>query len=302
MSFISYAILKHKSKKINTIEKYFEFLYSQKLSENKHLQEFTSFTKSVPNESLDSAFTMKKYDADNLLKEKYNVSEIAKDGDTFSKSIRVMQWLTDNTLYNGMQLRLNPDDTDKILTFALAGDFAHSINCRLKAIALADLLISIGITALPLVLIGMEDGCHLMVHVYLEESDTWVVLDPSFNAYFTCDGKILNIVELRDSICAKATIEINGYNFNGSTTECIDIYRNQFIYGCLEYILAWKDNKRKISKYQKVFGCEFNYILEPDDHSYFSALEKKYDAKRAKQYAKNQIRIGAKELLQKGKV
>ena len=300
MSFIKIAMLKHKAKKINTIEKYYEHLKSEKLSENKHLQEFTTYTKSVPNESLDSAFIMKKYDADIHLKEKYNIAEIAKDGDTFAKSIRVMQWLTDNTLYNGMQLRLNPDDTDKILTFALAGDFAHSINCRLKVIAFADLLISIGITALPLALIGLEAGCHLMVHVYLEESDTWVILDPSFNTYFTCDDKVLNIVELRDKICAKQTVLINGYNFNGSNTECIDIYRNLFVYGCLEYVLAWKDNKRKISKHQKVFGCEFNYLLEPDGHSYLTALEKKYDAKRAEKYTKKMIRIGAKELMQKG--
>lgn len=87
-----------------------------------------------------------------------------------------------------------------------------------------------------------NDGNHFTVHVYLRDEKKWVLLDPSFNTYFTDNSNnVLNAAELRSYFIDGKEPVIHGYNFNG-TTECIDVYKEVFIKSALTKLTTWHDN------------------------------------------------------------
>lgn len=167
----------------------------------------------------------------------------------FEKALSVMQWLTDNTFYSGMQFKILPDDTLKLLEFSCGNGFKCALNCRDKAIALTDLLLAYGIKAYPVCLMDTEKiDCHFVVHIYCEEIKRWVVLDPSFNSYFI-DGEnnLLNIWQLRELKLNNKTPEAVGYSFNG-TQEAKDIYLKYFVGNLLARVSTWSDNSNENRK------------------------------------------------------
>ena len=64
------------------------------------------------------------------LREKYNLDEVAGEGDSFSKAQNLMQWLTDHTCYNGASKGWNPDDSLAILDYSFDKGFKRAICCR----------------------------------------------------------------------------------------------------------------------------------------------------------------------------
>ena len=177
--------------------------------------------------------------------------KIPLDGKTtvFEKALSVMQWLTDNTFYSGMQFRMLPDDTLTLLEFSCGNGFKCALNCRDKAIALTDLLLAHGIKAYPLCLLDTQKiDSHFVVHVYCEDINRWVVLDPSFNCYFTDDeNNVLNIWSLRELKLKNKQANIVGYSFNG-TDEAKDVYLKYFVNKQLARVSTWSDNSNKNRK------------------------------------------------------
>ncbi|MDE5618609.1 MAG: transglutaminase-like domain-containing protein, partial [Clostridia bacterium] len=215
------------------------------------------------------------YIPDRRLERKFKVKSIAGEGDSMQRALRVMQWLTDNSYYNGCQYKGISDNTYKILKYALNNDFSHAINCRFKAIALTDLLLSIDIPALPIGMLGFCNdkktgagvvNCHFVVHVYIKEQGRWIVVDPSFNASFYYEGKPLDIFELKTLICQNKDYEIRGYNFNKDSSRCIDIYKKYFIENTLEFICTWVGSGVKRKRWG--IGNIFNCILSPDKDNF----------------------------------
>lgn len=178
-----------------------------------------------------------------IIKEKYALCDVVKGDTDFEKALSLMHWLTQSTYYNGHQAlfhKLLPDDTLAILGFSYNKPFYYAINCRYKAIVLTDILIAFGIKAYP---VGLNNGDHIVVHLYLREEKKWVLFDPSFNTYFTDsdNNNILNAFEMRDCIINGKEIMMHGYNFNG-TTECLDVYKKVFIESNLYNFCTWNDN------------------------------------------------------------
>ena len=185
---------------------------------------------------------------------KFIIPEIEREKTEFGKALSIMNWLTQNTHYSGAQTELLPDDSLKILNFSFRKGFEYAINCRHKAIVFADILIAHGIKAYPILL---EDenhwGSHFVVHVFCQDKNRWVVLDPSFNCYFKNKaGLILNIFELRELRLNNENPSVIGYSFNG-TNECIDIYLEYFVGVTLTHITTWENNSsdRKDSFYHR---------------------------------------------------
>lgn len=122
----------------------------------------------------------------------FDLADIAGDGDTFSKAQRIMQWVADNTSYDGGS-PLGPALPDKIIEFGIREK--NPINCANRAILFCDALVSLGIFALPITLQHrpylprkkkLDDSCHchVIAQVWLPEKQCWAAFDPSFNTYF----------------------------------------------------------------------------------------------------------------------
>lgn len=288
-----------------TKEDYYKTIDDLKV-ECDHMERFRSYPDLSHNSNLnDKVFLSKKFIGDANLFDKYKIGEIACGSDTLHKTLNIMQWLTDNTLYSGMQSCNLTDKTDKILQSALKNDFEHAINCRLKAIVLTDLLLSAGIIALPISLHGFGKDlrqnkddwyCHFMVHVLLKETGDWVVVDPSFNTMFESCKKPLNIFELRECLRDNVSVEIIGYNFNGSKDNCFDTYRDVFIKASLEFISTWKSNS--VKRKSKGIGKIFTYYLQPCGDKLYENLVALLGGKSAKNFTRKIIYIGKIDLLE----
>ncbi|MCL2494053.1 MAG: transglutaminase-like domain-containing protein [Oscillospiraceae bacterium] len=205
---------------------------------------------------------------DRLLQE-YGLNEIAGQGNAFDRSLRLMDWLTAHSCYNGMEIRAcyrfqgKKEDSLRILRYAYGGGFRRAVNCRHKAYVFADCLIAAGIHAIP---IGMESRtwrpdedtvtptpCHFVVHVWLPEEQRWVMFDPSFNSYITDKaGRTLDLIEIHELHRQGEAMNAARYDFNG-TQDCRASYLNGFILGSLLEIQAWDGSDRK--------GGLRNYLL-----------------------------------------
>jgi len=195
----------------------------------------------------------------------YGLGEIAGQGDAFARALRVMDWLTAHTWYNGMSFwsgwlfqpinRGKLVDSLQVLRFACGKPFAHSINCGHKAIVLADCLLAVGIRAMP---VSMQNytyradeekvtPCpyHAVVHAWLPEESRWVMLDPSFNSYIADEtGRALNLIEIQQRHRHGASLAVAQYSFNG-TQDCRAEYLEGFVLGGLLEIAAWDGTDRK---------------------------------------------------------
>ena len=191
----------------------------------------------------DLASTTKYLGIHKELNEKYKLYEVADADSDFEKVIQVLDWLTENTFYNGAMLHFITDNTIDILKYAFGKTFRNSINCRLKAIAFADCLVAIGIKAYPVCMQSTEfRSCHFTCRVYINELVKWCVFDPSFGCWFSDkSGNPLDVYDLRKMFLHGEEPTVIGYNFNG-TKECFDVYINAFIKGCISNLSTWQDN------------------------------------------------------------
>lgn len=134
------------------------------------------------------------------------MKDVAGNSDTFSKALNIMNYITEMTDYDGNS-PLPPSTSDIIIHYSFGKKKEHPINCANKAILLSDALISLGIIATPVWLTNRNINIrskkylvcynHVIVHVFLAESQKWVALDPSFNTYFVDINKVaLNIIEI----------------------------------------------------------------------------------------------------------
>jgi hypothetical protein len=206
----------------------------------------------------------------------FKLNEIAGSGDTFNKSLNIMNWISMNTQYNGYS-SLPPVKSDEIIEFSFSKGFDGAINCANKAILLSDCLMSIGIIALPVwiqnQIVDADNkyfGCgsvHVVVHIYIQEKNKWIMFDPSFNAYISDNnGNILNLVEIR-SIYRKSNsdreLNLNNYSFNGNPELFKDFYISDFIIKHLFTINTWYGNgyeKRLLHEDRLLMPLNFDYM------------------------------------------
>ncbi|MDR3343996.1 MAG: transglutaminase-like domain-containing protein [Oscillospiraceae bacterium] len=228
----------------------------------------------------------------------YKLKEIAGGGSVFDRALRIMSWLTENTQYCGMSMHRLRDNGAEILQWSAGRGFCHAINCRNKAFALADCLLALGISALPLMFIGgirykgkPGMGCHVMVHVYLPELGKWALLDPSANAWFGAENHPSDVVELREMLANEQFPKINGFTFMAGTAACLEAYKLCFLRP-MQYIFAWESNS---SGRMKATDRLQHYVLATQGESFMEFITKLYGKRSARKY--NVLPIGAAELL-----
>lgn len=194
------------------------------------------------------------------ISEKYNLASVAEAQKDFDKVLQVLSWLTENTWYNGSQMWLLKDDTRDILSYAFDKPFYRAINCRWKAVAFADCLVSVGIKAYPVCMQSADYGaCHFTCRVYISELDKWCVFDPSFGCWFSdAKGEPIDILEMRELFLQDKEPVVHGYNFN-SSERGLEAYVNGFLKLCISNLSTWEDNsqdKRESKSFSK--RKEFN--------------------------------------------
>lgn len=191
------------------------------------------------------------------------INELKKDSrlpiisakDTFTRVVALMDWVTEHTQYSGYS-NLRPSKLDEILDFGLDRGFDGAINCANKAILLSDVLLVNDIFAMPVWLENKiydyrkltfgDSTCHVIVHAYLPEHEKWVLLDPSFNAYFTDRaGNLLNLFEVSALSARPQDIRVCNYNLNG-TDKFAERYLEAFLLKAL-YILSVFEGVKKLT-------------------------------------------------------
>jgi hypothetical protein len=186
------------------------------------------------------------------LKDIYNLENIAGNDSTLSKALNIMQWLSDRTYYCG-QSNLSGVEVFSILEYALKGGFDHAIRCDQKSVALSECLLAVNIFAYPVMLESYDYNdsgnvitginCHNVTHIYLPEEEKWIMFDPSFNAFFTDgNGKILNIIEIKDTLKKREPVILSQYSLNGHDDIFRKKYPYDFIYNLSFRISVWDGN------------------------------------------------------------
>ena len=192
---------------------------------------------------------------DALLKA-YALDEIAGQGSDFTRALQIMDWLCARTWYNGMSiwsayLFQRRENSARMLRYAYDKPFARALNCKHRALLLADCLLALGIPALPLWLrneMRQDDGSvstfrHCVVHVWLSDERRWVMLDPSFSSYVTDKAsRALNLIEIQALHRQDEKLVVARYALNG-TQDCRGQYLEGFLLASLLRIYARDGNQ-----------------------------------------------------------
>ena len=186
----------------------------------------------------------------------YSLNKIAGEGADFDRVLQVMDWLCTHTQYNGMSiwsayLFQRHENSLRMLRYAYDKSFARALNCKHRALLLADCLLALGMPSLPLWLRNVspqEDGSvvtfkHCVVHAWLANERCWVMLDPSFNAFVTDErGDPLHLVDIHERHRQGQSLLLGRYSFNG-TQDCESTYLEGFLLASLQCIFVRNSTK-----------------------------------------------------------
>jgi hypothetical protein len=187
---------------------------------------------------------------------KYKIDSIAGTGDEFEKQINLLKWVNRSFKHNGnnsLPAKVNAD------TLAKIGQ-KEGINCGGLAIILNTVYLSMGYKSRFITCLNNDstfNDPHSLTIVISKMYNKWILVDPTFCAYFVDEQGIpLNIEEIRYKLANSIEIRLNDdFNLNSvsiSTNTSDDYYqyitRNMFRFispihnefnvdlDCLEYI------------------------------------------------------------------
>lgn len=131
------------------------------------------------------------------INETYQVSEKAKGNTVFERAVSLMDWLHRELFSVGEHITPLENNTHAIMGIRKTG----ALFCWYQSIALAEMLISAGITARVIMCLPekYDHDTHMAVLVFDHEKSRWFFMDPTFNTFFASDTKdALDIFEIRD--------------------------------------------------------------------------------------------------------
>jgi len=166
------------------------------------------------NDAADVTFT---YDFDDPrlaeLDAKWGLREIAGTGDTQSRALNLLHWLCTHTKHGNPQSL--PEGLQMNAGSLLAWSFdrpGNDPNGKHLSVIFSECLLAVGIQAymlwcFPKVFNG-EKAC--VVQVWLPEEGRWIMLDPSWAAYFTNEsGRVLSAPEVRERLGSGALLRLS---------------------------------------------------------------------------------------------
>lgn len=168
----------------------------------------------VPHSSQwDVRFTVASAESDDLrkLRETYRLGDIAGGGTDQERAIRLMNWvhaLTRHAVHPSV-----PRDVSAMNLIRLCQQQSKRINCWMYSIILNECLLSVGIASRMVHLNPPKENpkeSHLVVAVYLQDKEEWIMLDPDMRSYFVDEqGGILGIGEVRKRLISGAFLGVS---------------------------------------------------------------------------------------------
>jgi len=162
----------------------------------------------------------------NLLKSSYPIKTIAGNGDNFSKSKNLLHWVSNHMYHKGDYSGNIPRNSIDLLNHSFEKGSENGVNCVCLATILTECLLAIGLKATTVFIMPCSpyDGDnHCVTQVYIENTNKWVMFDPTLNAFFTNEkGECLSLLELRNHFANQEHVFFNEeakYNDNEWTAE-----------------------------------------------------------------------------------
>jgi len=147
------------------------------------------------------------------LKSKYPIVDVAGNGDDFSKTINLLNWVSSNIYHKGDYSSSIPANAISYLDYAFGKDNSHGINCVGLSTVLSECLLSIGIKGRKVFIMPCspyDDDNHVVVQAYIKEMNKWVMFDPTLNAYINNEqGDYLSLLELRHHLANQIPVFFN---------------------------------------------------------------------------------------------
>lgn len=178
-----------------------------------------------------------------VLNERYFLTEIAGEGNTFDRANRLLVWLAARICHKGDYDSSLTNAVD-LLDYSLDKGLESGINCLSLSVALTEMCLSVGIFARRMSMMPLSpyDGDnHVVCEVWLPEEQRWVMMDPSYGGFVTDEnGKALSLLSLRQILASRGEVRFSdGFHYNGDRNldfEDIKCYyaKNLFYFKWLE--------------------------------------------------------------------
>lgn len=124
-----------------------------------------------------------------LLRNRYDIVEIAGSGNAFLKSQKLMQWVHDTVLHSGGGIDVcDLKDSISILGYTFGKGSVPGIFCYHIAIVFTECCLAAGLIARTIHCKPMNPNdldTHVVSMVFLPEMNKWVLFDPNHNCCFT---------------------------------------------------------------------------------------------------------------------
>jgi hypothetical protein len=160
-------------------------------------------------------------DFDNSFTEIVSQGKFRKTENELTQIFSVLRWVYETLLYDSQSECPKPLTARRILEHSRKNKV--TVNCLSHAILLNECLIALGFNAkviycLPVDLFPSDN--HVVVHVYCASLKKWIVVDPSWNCYYTDNANnYLSLPEIRKFIINGESVNIkyNHRNIQGAT-------------------------------------------------------------------------------------
>lgn len=163
------------------------------------------------------------------LREQYSLESVAGTGDTLSRSLRLLLWLSRHVRHANTYEQLEMNSLS-LLDYSFDRGRDSGINCRMLANVFVEACLSLRIRSRtvdlhPLSPYDMDQ--HVVAIVWIDGMSRWVMLDPTASAYVVeAGGRMLSPWELRDRLAKGVKVKCNdGIDFGDDARLAAARYR-----------------------------------------------------------------------------
>lgn len=167
-----------------------------------------------------------------ILKDKYNIVQIAGNGDELTKALNLLRWCCDNVLHNGGSKNVEsvPKTSIGILDYAYQKGIENGVYCRLQSIVFTECCLALGIKSRILHCLPFSPNdfdSHVVSIVFINSLNKWIMVDAGSNGYFLDENNIiLSPMEVRQKLGDNSFVKCNPNIYPNSSQSFEDKQNN----------------------------------------------------------------------------